>query len=121
MRSLLSFLALFASAGTLVCCAIPALLVWLGLGATLAALVTSVPALVALSERKELIFAIAGSLLLLSFLAQRRAAGEACPADEKLARACGASRSLSRVALFVAAGIYILGALFAFVLPWLGA
>lgn len=45
-RLYLSVLSLFASLGTLVCCALPSLFVLLGLGATLASLLSSAPWLV---------------------------------------------------------------------------
>ncbi|HSV45392.1 MAG TPA: hypothetical protein VLJ58_06335, partial [Ramlibacter sp.] len=58
-----SLATLLASSGTLVCCALPALLVALGAGAALSALVAAVPQLVWLSEHKEALFAFAGLML----------------------------------------------------------
>ncbi|WP_448581425.1 hypothetical protein, partial [Thermaurantiacus sp.] len=74
-------LSLFASASTLVCCALPALLVTLGLGAALAALVSAAPWLVSLSRWKAWLFAGSGLLLLAAFLLHRQAARLPCPAD----------------------------------------
>jgi hypothetical protein len=51
---LLSFLSLFTSFGTLLCCALPSLLVLLGLGATVASLLSAAPWLVSLSHHKTL-------------------------------------------------------------------
>jgi len=48
----LAFLSLFTSTGTLLCCALPALLVALGSGAALSSLVAVVPGLVWVSEYK---------------------------------------------------------------------
>ena len=48
-----SAVSLFASSSTLVCCALPALLVAVGAGAALSSLVSAVPQLVWLSEHKE--------------------------------------------------------------------
>jgi hypothetical protein len=59
---------LFTSSGTLVCCALPALLVALGAGAALSSLVSAVPALVVLSEYKEAVFIFAGVMHVLSIL-----------------------------------------------------
>jgi len=70
--TILPFVSLFTSFGTLVCCALPALLVTLGLGATLAGLVATAPWLVALSKYKIWTFSIAGLLLLLSGYAQHK-------------------------------------------------
>ncbi len=55
----LAFTALLASSGTLVCCVLPALMVALGAGATLAGLVTAVPQLIWLSEHKVEVFTVA--------------------------------------------------------------
>lgn len=46
------YLSLFASFGTLICCALPSLLVLLGLGATVAAFLSAAPWLVTLSRHK---------------------------------------------------------------------
>ena len=59
----LSWLALFASTGTLICCAFPILLVSLGFGATVAAITSSIPVLITLSQYKVWIFIISGVLL----------------------------------------------------------
>lgn len=46
---LLSYLALFTSLGTLLCCALPSLLVLLGMGATAASFLAALPWLVTLA------------------------------------------------------------------------
>ena len=83
----LSWLALLASAGTLVCCALPIIFVTLGLGATFAALASSFPVLVTLAEYKAWMFSASGGLLLLAGWLLYRS-GQACPADPELARLC---------------------------------
>src|ERR1700682_446609 len=60
---LLSYLSLFTSFGTLLCCALPSLLVLLGLGATVASFLSAVPWLVTLSHHKNWVFAISGLLI----------------------------------------------------------
>jgi hypothetical protein len=65
---LIAFVTLFASVGTLLCCALPSLLVLLGLGATVAAVLSAAPWLVVLSHHKPLVFAIAGTLIAAGFL-----------------------------------------------------
>jgi hypothetical protein len=54
----LSYVSLFTSFGTLLCCALPSLLVLLGLGATVASFLTAVPWLVTLSRHKTWVFAV---------------------------------------------------------------
>lgn len=108
-----AWLSLFASAGTLVCCALPSLLVVVGLGATAASLVSSLPWLVVLSRHKAWVFAASGLLLLgtwyyLHRLAPRLAApGTACPPD--------VSR-LSRRLWILSVGLYTVGFFVAYLL-----
>jgi len=65
---LLSYLSLFTSLGTLLCCALPSLLVLFGLGATMASLLSAAPWLVILSRHKNWVFAISGALIGSTFL-----------------------------------------------------
>ena len=62
----ISFLGLFTSMSTLICCALPALLVSLGLGATMVGLVSSVPQLIWISENKVMVFGLSFVMLCLS-------------------------------------------------------
>ena len=64
--TLLPTLSLFTSVGTLVCCALPVLLVTLGAGAALAGLVSAVPWLIALSKYKAWTFGISGAMIVLA-------------------------------------------------------
>ena len=61
---LLNYLTLFTSMGTLICCALPALLVSFGLGAVLAGLASQWPSLIWISEHKIQVFIFAGVMLL---------------------------------------------------------
>lgn len=107
-------LSLFASASTLVCCALPALLVTLGLGAALAGLVSAAPWLVALSRWKAWLFAGSGLLLLAALLSHRRAVRLPCPADPAKAAACARLRRLSAGVLGLSALLWATGFFFAF-------
>ena len=89
------WLTLFASTGTLVCCALPIILVSFGFGATVAALTSSFPILIALSLHKTWIFAFSGAMLALSgWLIYR--AGSSCPPDPQLALLCNKTRLWNR-------------------------
>jgi hypothetical protein len=107
-------LALFGSLSTLVCCALPALLVTLGMGAAMAGLVTAVPQLVWLSEHKVAVFALSGTLIAGSAWMHWRARNMPCPVDPAQARACARLRRLSAIALWVAAMTWGVGFFFAF-------
>jgi hypothetical protein len=121
MRKLLSVAALLGSTTTIVCCFLPALFVSLGAGAAFAALIGAVPELVWLSEHKGLVFGIAGVWLLVAAIVERRARQGVCPMDPRLAEACRTAKFGANRILVVAATLYGLGFLFAFVLPRLTA
>ena len=110
--------ALLASSATLVCCVLPAVLVSFGAGAVLVGLVSAVPQLVWLSEHKVLVFGIAGVLLVVSGVQLWNARRLPCPADPRAARACTRLRRVSAWIYGLAAGGFVVGCVFAFVLPW---
>lgn len=118
--ALLNYFSLFTSMGTLLCCALPSLLVLLGLGATVASLLSAVPWLVTLSRHKVWVFGISGTLIALSFanlyyLAPKlKAKALACPPDDP--RACEVASRASKVILWVAASIYVAGSFVAYAL-----
>ena len=64
----LSYLSLFTSIGTLLCCALPSLLVLFGLGATVASVLSEVPWLVTMSHHKHWVFVVAGIMISGSFI-----------------------------------------------------
>jgi len=113
----IGLLSVLASASTLVCCTIPAILVVLGAGSVLASLVSWVPGIVWLSENKPLVFGVATTMMLASAVAQRAAERLPCPADPALAAACAANRWRGRWLFRVSLALLLVGATFAFVLP----
>ncbi|SDN92892.1 hypothetical protein SAMN05216303_10145 [Rhodoferax sp. OV413] len=115
-----AFVSLLASSSTLVCCALPALLVALGAGAVLSSLVSAVPQLVWLSEHKEGLFVFAGLMLAAGGALQWHNRVAPCPVDPALRQACLRTRKLSRRMYGLSLAVYLLGASFAFVLPWWG-
>lgn len=118
---LASLLSLFTSSGTLVCCALPALLVTLGAGAALSSLVSAVPQLVWLSEHKEAVFVVAALMLAIAGYMQWRARTLPCPTDTALAATCTRTRKFSLRMYFVSLVIFLTGGFFAFVAPLLSA
>lgn len=115
--------ALLLSTGTLVCCALPLLLVSLGLGASVAALTSAAPWLVALSAHKGWIFAVSGLAIAGGAFLMFRP-GRACPDDPRLAEQCRRADGWNRFVLGTAAAIWVIGFAVAFLwLPargWLG-
>jgi hypothetical protein len=112
-----SWATLLTSASTLVCCALPALLVALGAGATLSSLVSFFPQVVWLSEHKEGLFVAAGLMLAGAGALQWRNRSAPCPADPALGAACLRTRRVSVRVLAASLLVYGVGGLFAFVLP----
>jgi hypothetical protein len=104
----LTLLALFASTGTLICCAFPIALVTLGFGATVAALSSNVPFLMTLTLHKAWVFAGSGALLAVSGWLMFRP-GRACPADPKLGALCDQTRVWNRRIFRVSVAIWGVG------------
>jgi len=117
--ALLNYFSLFGSFSTLICCALPSVLVLLGLGTTVASLLSAAPWLVSFSRHKVWTFSIAGTLIACSFvmtyvIAPRLQPGEACAADDPTT--CGEVSKLSRVLLWGSAIIYSGGFFVAYLL-----
>ncbi len=104
---LIGAIALLASSGALICCALPIALVTLGLGSAVAALASAAPWLVFLSLHKDWIFLASAALI--GFAAYRQGAGYACPSDPLLAAACARMRGIGRVLIGTAATIWAMG------------
>jgi mercuric ion transport protein len=118
--AVLHYVSLFPSFGTLLCCALPSLLVLLGLGATVASFLSAVPWLVTLSRHKNWVFLVSGILIGGNFVfvyalaPKLRARGSACPVDTS--EACEEASTLSRTVLWISAGLYSIGLFSAYLL-----
>ena len=117
--SALVWLALFSSFGTLICCALPAMLVALGAGAVVAGLVTAVPQIVAISVYKNFVFAGAGGLLAVAAAMRYATRNAPCPIDPAEAAACRGLRRISGWILGAAALVYAIGFFFAYLAVYL--
>ena len=115
MKGFLSFLTLFSSFSTLFCCAIPALFVVFGFGASFAALTEAVPQVILFGQHKELVFALGAFFLGASvYLQYRFKAPETCDIDG----ACEETRNWSQPLLICSILLYVLGAFFAYGAPF---
>lgn len=116
----LSFLSLFTSLGTLLCCALPSLLVLFGLGATVATVLAEVPWLVTLSYHKHWVFIVAGLLITGNFvyvyaIAPRlQIRSGACDPNDPAA--CQTASRFSRIVLWFSAGLYLVGCFTSYIL-----
>lgn len=112
---LISYLSLFSSFGTLLCCAIPSTLVLLGFGASLAGFLGEYPQFIWLSDNKEIVFGLSFFMLGISWLGQKYAASQVCPIDKR--EDCEKTKNWSKPVFFFTLGINLIGAFYAFVLP----
>src|SRR5438309_2152371 len=118
--ALFNYLSLFTSMSTLLCCALPSVLVLLGLGASVASALSFAPFLVTLSQHKVWVFGISGIMIALSFahiylLAPRLRAKE-LGCDPNDPSACDTASKFSRVVLWLSAALYLVGFFVAFLL-----
>ncbi len=114
-----SILSLFTSFSTLLCCALPALLVTLGLGAVMAGLVSDLPFLRTLSLYKEYTFSIATLLIGFNLWLVYRKGHQviACEiTDEITETVCETASRWSKVILWISIVFLFIGFFMAYLL-----
>ncbi len=112
-----NYFTLFGSMSTLICCALPALIVSLGLGAVMAGLASNIPGLIWISENKMIVFSIAGIMLAGNGLLMWFNRNAPCPIDPKLRDACIKGRKTSKIFYSISILIYLIGFAFAYIAP----
>lgn len=100
-EGLSAYLGLFTSMGTLLCCALPALLVSLGMGASMVALTKAIPQITWIGEHKNYVFGFAFFMLLISSILTYKNRNAPCPIDPKLRDACLRGRKYSKNVLIL--------------------
>ena len=116
----LSYLSLFSSLGTLLCCALPSLLVLCGLGATVASVLSEVPWLVTMSHHKHWVFIVAGVLISGNFVyvyaiaPKLQMRSDACDPNDPAA--CDTANRFGRIVLWCSAALYLVGCFTAYIL-----
>ena len=118
IKNIPATLSLFTSASTLICCALPAVIVTVAGGAALAGLVSNYPQLIWLSEHKVWLFSIAGIMLLAAGFTQYKNRNAPCPIDANAAKACMRLRLINAVIFWVSVLMYLTGFSFAFIAPY---
>ena len=106
-RWLNNLVVLAGSSATLICCVLPALLVSLGLGASLVSMMDYMPWLPWLSQYKWTIFTIAGILLIYNHQVLKK---QVCAIEDK--DKCEEVMSVNRKIHYVAVFIYVASLLF---------
>lgn len=108
------YLALITSSATLLCCALPAILVTLGFGSVVASVVSGFPAIMLLSQHKLAVFGVSAALILLAW---NTSAQERPCAITEHAEGCRRVKTLSRGVLLASSILWLVGFTVAFVLP----
>jgi len=108
---------LFASSSTLVCCALPALLISIGAGAVMVGLTTAIPGIIWLSAHKVPLFIASGVVLSIAAFFQWRQRNAPCPIDPVKAAACMRLRRINRWTMGLSVVVYLTGLFFAFLWP----
>ena len=109
------WLILLASTSTLLCCALPILLVSLGLGAVVASMSSNLPFLITLSQHKSWIFSGSFVLLLIAGWALYRP-GRVCPVNLVLAEKCATAHKWNQRFYWCAVIVWLIGFFSAYVL-----
>ncbi len=112
------WLILLTSTGTLLCCALPIMLVSLGFGAVVASMASNLPFLVTLSLYKSWVFLGSALLLLAAGWALYRP-GRTCPTEPELAQLCDAAHKLNCRLYWLSLSIWCAGFFFAYIAEWL--
>ena len=113
----INFLTLFLTSSTLLCCALPALLVLIGAGASLASLVSAIPLLPLLSQYKLYITLAALISIIVAGYLNYRTSCLPCPADPDLRKVCMQARDRSRHIYFLSVAIFLFATTFTYLVP----
>ena len=115
----LGFLTLLASSSTLICCALPAIFVTLGAGATLASVVNIFPELIVISKFKVYISVFALFFLIITGVLIKKASSQPCPTDPNLRNLCMKTRKRSRTIYIISVFIFAFASIFTYIVPTL--
>ena len=92
----LGIISLVVSSSTLICCALPAIFVAIGAGATLATFTSNFPQLIIISQYKLLISIVTLVILLIAGILIRKSDSMPCPVDPDLRTICLKTRKNSK-------------------------
>ena len=108
-------LSLFTSFSTLICCALPALLISIGMGASLASFVSAFPWIIFISKYKIQTFILAAILLIFSIYLFWQGRNAPCPSDPIQAKICSKLRFINLIMLFISLVTFLVGFFFVFI------
>ena len=113
----IGIISLIISSSTLICCALPAMFVAVGAGATLASLVGVFPQLIILSKYKIFISVITLFILLAAGLIIKKSESLPCPIDPKMKSLCLKTRKRSKNMYYASVIIFLMASTFTYILP----
>ena len=113
----INFFSLFASSSTLICCALPALFVAVGAGASFASLITLFPFLITLSHYKVYITLFALVMLVIAGYMNHKTRHLPCPAEHEHGVACMHARKRAGYVYSVSVGLFLFATIFTYVVP----
>jgi hypothetical protein len=108
------YLALIASSATLLCCGLPALLVFMGFGAVVASLVSTLPILVVLSQHKLAVFGGSALTILIAWMISTKS--KTCLIEHRR-EDCRRLKKASRIVLVASTVFWAVGFSAAYLLP----
>ena len=113
----LGLMTLFISSSTLICCALPAIFVAVGAGATLASLINVFPQLIIISQYKVLISFITLIILLFAGVMIKKSEALPCPVDPNLRTICLKTRKNSKILYYLSVIIFASASVFTYLVP----
>ena len=113
----LGLMTLFISSSTLICCALPAIFVAVGAGATLASLINVFPQLIIISQYKVLISFITLIILLVAGVIIKKSEAMPCPVDPNLRPICLKTRKNSKTLYYLSVIIFASASVFTYLVP----
>lgn len=116
-ESLASFFSLLTSSSTLFCCALPAVFVMLGAGASFANFVSIFPFLIALSIYKVELTFISFVMMGIAGFFNYKASFAPCPIDPELRKKCTSLRRQSRFIFYFSSAILVMATIFTYIVP----
>ena len=113
----IGIISLIASSTTLICCALPALFVAIGAGATLASLTSVFPQLIVISQHKVSISIATLLILCIAGIFIKKADSLPCPVDPTLRSLCLKTRKRSKILYYASVIIFLSASFFTYLLP----
>lgn len=115
--SKLGIITLLVSSSTLICCALPAVFVLLGAGATFASLVNTFPELIIISHYKIQISIFTLIVLIAAGFLIKKSESLPCPVDPELRFICLKTRKKNKYIFLFSVGIFLFASIFTYILP----